>query len=181
MQQIADNLPSTSGSKQLATQLSTKSLPTSTAGMAKQKAALLNDLIKQSFEVFHVYGRPPEAIPNMVKAFLMVLDTATIQDVEKSFQTWMRTRSVLPTPADILALVQEEQRHRRELLEARHQQPAKTLYRVNGMERVSWAGKLWGEYTDADRIGLQNHLEEMDPVKRQGYIQYLRASCGYPH
>lgn len=180
MQHVSNSLPAKSASTQPATQPLQKSLPTSKLATEKEKAALLKDLIKQSFNVFHVFGVQPEAITDKVRAFLAVLDTATSQEISNAFQLWMRERSMMPTPADILALVREEQAYKREMIAARASKPSQEEYRPNGYGRVSWAGKMWGEFTDTDKIGLQNHLEEMEPVKRAEYVKFLKSSAGYP-
>lgn len=107
MEHVSKNLPTTNGSRPQGTQPLSKSTPTSTPNSEREKADLLKALIEQSFDVFHVYSRPPEAIPNMVRAFRLVTDGVTTAEISQAFQRWMRERSILPTPADIRQLIDE--------------------------------------------------------------------------
>ena len=107
MEHVSKNLPTTNGSRPQGTQPLSKSSQTSTPNLKREKAQLLKELIEQSFDVFHVYSRPPEAIPNMVKAFLLVTEDTTAGEISQAFQRWMRERSILPTPADIRTNIEE--------------------------------------------------------------------------
>lgn len=46
--------------------------------------------------------------------------------------------------------------------------------------RVSWALKLWKDYTAVDKKALAEHLLKMDKYKRHDYIRYLGSHCGAP-
>lgn len=109
----------------------------------------------------------------------MVLEDCDIQEINKAFKFWMRENSAMPTPAEILSVIKSERAHKRDI--ASHPTSERSTYRVNSSSTVSWVCKSWGDFTDADKIGLQNHLEGMDAKKRAGYLQYLRMTVGYPH
>ncbi len=67
----------------------------------------------QSFEIFNVYGKPPEAAGSIVQGFDMILEQYAIEEITLAFKDWMRTSSTMPTPADILRIVKENLEHRR--------------------------------------------------------------------
>ena len=112
MDHVSKNLPTTNGSRPQGTLPLSKSSPTSTPNLKREKAVLLKELLEQSFDVFHVYSRPPEAIPNMVKAMLMVTEDATPEEISQAFRRWMRERSILPTPSDIRTNIEEDRASR---------------------------------------------------------------------
>lgn len=177
MKPLAECLPAKSASTQPGTQPLTKSTATSTRDMAREKAKLLNDLIKQSFNVFNVFGVQPEAITDKVKAFMLVLDTATLTEISNAFEIWMRTRSLMPTPADISELVQEEKAHKRETLA---KDSAKPRARTD-MPGMPWQGKEWLELTARDKAELEHHLKNvLEPKQSAEYRKFLKAHCAYP-
>jgi hypothetical protein len=64
-------------------------------------------LISQSFDIFQTYGKQPEAIANMVQGFSMILHDHTDAEITEAFTLWMKTQSVLPTPANIFDLCEQ--------------------------------------------------------------------------
>lgn len=46
---------------------------------------------------------------------------------------------------------------------------------------VPWAYKIWANFTDSDKRGLQEHLARMEADKRETYEKYLHSWCGSPY
>ena len=65
----------------------------------------LRSLVQQSFEVFNVYGKEPEAAKAILHGFSQTLDGHSIEAITQAFQRWMRESSAMPTPADIRKIV----------------------------------------------------------------------------
>ena len=46
--------------------------------------------------------------------------------------------------------------------------------------KVSWALKLWGQFTEADKAGLNRHMGQLKPEQRREYGLYLSQYCKVP-
>src|SRR3954470_18040265 len=92
MQHISKNLPSMNGSSEQPTRQPQKYSQNSSERIEKQRQ--LQALITQSFDIFQVYGKEPEAVKNILHGFSLVLDHYNGQDITAAFHSWMRTASV---------------------------------------------------------------------------------------
>lgn len=59
-------------------------------------------------DTLNTYGKTPGQLVNAGKAFNMVLADCNALDVRNAFEVWMRRSSEMPTPFDILNLVQRK-------------------------------------------------------------------------
>jgi hypothetical protein len=143
---------------------------------ARDKISQLRLLIEQSFDVFNQYGRSPEAVANQLQAFSLVLERYDAGEIQTAFRKWMGASAIMPTPSDIRQSIDEARRHKREMLK----EPPKFAPRVDRAPEVSWAFKVWTEYTEEDRRGLERHLVSLTKEEREEYTKYLRNYCGYP-
>lgn len=84
---------------------STASTPTTTSANRPWNAQL-STLIRQSFDVFNVYGKSEEAIENITIGFKIALDGMDMVDISIGFKEWLKTQSSFPTPADIKKLAE---------------------------------------------------------------------------
>lgn len=55
----------------------------------------------QCFLTLNVYGRSPEDVPTIVRAFDVVLEEFEIEFISLAFQEWMKSSPDMPTPSDI--------------------------------------------------------------------------------
>lgn len=55
----------------------------------------------------HVYGKTPEQLADMIAAFGLVLGDFNIDDVTDSFKEHLKRSNKMPTPADIVKLVEK--------------------------------------------------------------------------
>lgn len=69
------------------------------------KAGLVRDLVAQSFAIFNTYGREPETLVHLLPAFWEVLQDRSAEDIQTAFKAWLRQKSSMPTPADILQMM----------------------------------------------------------------------------
>jgi hypothetical protein len=140
----------------------------------------LKALVTQSFEVFNVFGKEPEAIKNIINSFMIVLEDQSLEDINYGFREWLRISSVMPTPADIRELATGEADHKRKY--AARAVPAASVAPtpLPKTPTVPWRGLNWNQFTDADREALAEHLAGMEPKKAQAYRWYLHEFCGAP-
>lgn len=185
MEHFSKSLPTQNDLRQRAMQQSTKSSQNIPPDIIRQRASQFQALLSQSYEIFNVFGKQPEAVKTAVQAFMMVLENRDMGDIQGAFKTWMQTSSTFPTPADILKIVKENEAHRRHMAlqeeniaivrEAIGNAPPKIK-----SPTVPWFGLQWSQFTDQHRQQLERHLDELGD-KAPGYIQYLNQFVGAPH
>lgn len=104
MKSLSDNLPSTNALSALAKKPLTNSVATPMDG---RKTSQLLALLTQSFEIFNVYGKEPEAVKSILGGFSVILAPYEIGHITAAFTRWMQISSTMPTPSDILKLTIE--------------------------------------------------------------------------
>jgi hypothetical protein len=62
-------------------------------------------MVTQSFDVLNVYGKTTDQLNYIVKAFILVLEAYPPKDVRDAFLHWISRKSVMPTPADIVNII----------------------------------------------------------------------------
>lgn len=58
------------------------------------------------FDTLNVYGKEPEQLGNITKLFQLILGRFQISQVEFAFAKYLETHSVMPTPADIVKIIE---------------------------------------------------------------------------
>jgi len=58
--------------------------------------------------------------------------------------------------------------------------PEKPIKPAQTANVVPWFGKLWPNFTDADKAALRQHFSEMTPQKARNYRLYLINYAGMP-
>lgn len=76
----------------------------------KQNINQLTDLIRQSFDVFN-FTKTADSIENKVNAFFHVVGEYPPEAVNEAFQEWIRKSPVMPTPHDILEIIEYNGRY----------------------------------------------------------------------
>lgn len=69
------------------------------------KAELIGSLLNQSYSAFNVYGKSPEEMEDVVCIFIDILKNHDEKSILRAFKIWMSEEKILPTPSDILALI----------------------------------------------------------------------------
>lgn len=158
----------------------------------------LRYLITQSLNVFGDYGKGQQEVTDILKAFVMVLDEQPIQAINKAFEIWMKEKSKFPAPADILSLCKEYKPEREErflsylefdkgwleykkYLKERgllhpelSTKPKDHKHNYTNNNPVPWAFKLWGDFTDDDKLALAEHMKSFDTEEDyHNYKKYL--------
>lgn len=63
-------------------------------------------LVRQSYDIFNKFGRNPDELKSLTHAFLLDLENYSAEQITTAFTVWRRNNSVMPTPADILKIIQ---------------------------------------------------------------------------
>lgn len=72
--------------------------------------AELTTMLAACFQTLNTYGADPESIADRAKMFQLVLADYPLETVKDAMVRYLRTGKTLPTPADIVALVDPAQR-----------------------------------------------------------------------
>lgn len=62
-------------------------------------------MVRQCFDVLDTYGKSPEQLANIIKSFLNTLAEYPFDKIKKAFTDYLKRNSKMPTPADIVRLV----------------------------------------------------------------------------
>lgn len=79
---------------------------TATLRTDPEAAKALAALVYDSFQTLRQYGKEPESLESVTRCFRLVLADQSIIDIEKAFTFWLRHEREMPTPADILSIIQ---------------------------------------------------------------------------
>jgi hypothetical protein len=72
----------------------------------EQEQEQIAELLSQCFDVLNTYGKTPEQLENMTGMFLATLQGYDFKDVKSAFIQHMRTSRSMPTPADIINIIE---------------------------------------------------------------------------
>lgn len=149
---------------------------------ASGKSSLLRDLVRQSFDVFNLYGKQPEALANIVQGFSLALEDQSVEDIRRAFMEWLNTNSTMPTPADIRNISAEFAKNRSFM--SSRSEPARPAHIARSGNLDPWCGK---QYADASKDGtvgayFARYKDKPESFQEYGY-EWLRYACdflGYP-
>lgn len=71
-----------------------------------QAQSRLTSLLLVCFDGLNVYGKEPEQLGNITKLFQLVLGGFKISDVETAFAQYLESNTNMPTPADIVKIIE---------------------------------------------------------------------------
>lgn len=77
--------------------------------MQKRWKIQLTELVSQCFNSLNTYGKSPEQLPDIIKMFVLVLQEYNIQTIQRAFAQYLRQSSAMPTPADIVNIIEPPQ------------------------------------------------------------------------
>jgi hypothetical protein len=72
---------------------------------SKQNRRDLGQFVSQCFDALNTYGKTPDQLANATKMFVNILKDYPMDAVIKAFGSWMRRSSIMPTPADIVNII----------------------------------------------------------------------------
>ena len=101
-----------------------------------EKLNQLAVILRQSYNVFNLYGKTPEQMTDVIMAFDMVLEPFSGQEVIGAFSWWLANKSSMPTPADIRKYIVDE----------------KNKERASFNDKIR--GKTWSDLTDEEKTTL---------------------------
>lgn len=154
--------------------------------MDRETAKTLADLVTQSYDIFNTYGKDPEALRSIYKAFETELAGINSESLQRVFKEWLRTKSRMPTPADILGLLGFETNQPKgpehHVFESTPEQ--RQAYQKQMGKRVAWAKKNWNEMDEKMHAEIVLHIGRLALNKGNDraldYIRYLQNFCGAP-
>ena len=138
----------------------------------------LRSLISQSFDIFNIYGKTPEASENIVSGFSVTLEHSSIHDITDAFKEWMRDESTMPTPSDIYKLISQYESDRR--WEKNRTGPGKAAPRVDKISTAEWHGLTWNQINEKGFLPqIEKHLIMLTGLhgkqKAAEYLLYLKG------
>lgn len=139
------------------------------------------EILSQCFDVLKTYGKEPESLENMHRAFMFTLEDYSAQQIQKAFISHLKTSSEIPTPADIIKHIE---------VKKAASGPAYQVYRGDDLpdplprNSVPWAGKNWIDMGEDLQRQCINHIGFLTKTKGKeralGYIDFLQQHCGAP-
>ena len=189
MKQIGDSLKQNALTGQ---QPNTSEKPRSATDKRSRRLQLAA-LIRQSFDIFNIYGKQAESIENVIAAFELVMEPFDESHIRAAFREWMASSANMPTPSDIGKIAERIQTEEKERRAYAEKPPviAKANERANNYRTVPWAGKDYQTCKKENLIHLIiDHIMTFSPVptgqraefmsKRDSYIHYLHHHFGFP-
>lgn len=73
--------------------------------LTKSEQAEVSLLVRQCFDVLDVYGKTPEQLTNIIKAFVLQLSEYPYAAIRDAFRQYLKRNSKMPTPADIVNII----------------------------------------------------------------------------
>ena len=73
--------------------------------MSLEYQAEIVSLVSQCFDSLNNYGKTQEALPNIIKFFILKLKKYPFEKVYNAFDKWTDRHSTMPTPADIINII----------------------------------------------------------------------------
>lgn len=141
-------------------------------------------MVSQCFDSLNIYGKEPEQLENTILMFAMALEDQEPDDIKKAFVYWVKNNSQMPTPADILGVIESTRpsapqnyfqtttEERQAYLEARKQ------------NKVYWFGRSWLLMDEKTKSDVKSHIrvlqEKMGKDRAEDYCKFLRSHADAP-
>lgn len=145
----------------------------------------IGNLLRQSFDTFHTYGKDASALSTMVKAFTLALEDTHLVDIQAAFQIWLREKEAMPVPAQILSLARECEKYRVAQLEKNKRPASEPAARapsiIDQLPRVPWYEMSFDEIKNSSMLPqVMQHLQKLPPDRRWSYSRYLINFSKFP-
>lgn len=92
----------------------TKPQPAPLQGSMREKQAQIAAIVRQCFNILDTYGKPPEALEDLILAMVQDLAEFSLKDIQAAFYSWRRRHTKIPTPAEIIAKIEKDIQARRQ-------------------------------------------------------------------
>ncbi len=76
--------------------------------LPRTKPEQIAKILMDCFLCLNTYGKEPEYLEAAVRVFSKVLEKYSATTVESAFIKWMEKSSVIPTPADIVGIIEND-------------------------------------------------------------------------
>lgn len=63
--------------------------------------------LEQAYLCLNTYGKDPEYLETAMIVFNRVLQDYSMTQIDAAFTKWMKTSSTMPTPADIVGIIEK--------------------------------------------------------------------------
>jgi hypothetical protein len=73
-----------------------------------RKKVQIAEIVRQSYDIFHTYGKTPEQFHTILKAFDKTLSGYTMDRIASAFDEYLETGTAMPLPADIIKIIKRE-------------------------------------------------------------------------
>lgn len=138
-------------------------------------------MVRQSFDIFNIYGKDPASIENIILGFSIALEDVQTEDFVLAFKEWMKKSATMPTPADINTLAMENKviRQRKES----PKRPAGNAYQLREPEveqKFPWAMKYYSEAIEDGSVqAFFDHWLPQDEDKKKMAYEWLVYAYDY--
>src|ERR1700730_1796865 len=75
------------------------------ASLTSGEQAEVAILVRQCFDVLDTFGKTPDQLTNIIKAFVTQLAEYRYEQVRMAFRAYIKRNAVMPKPADIINLI----------------------------------------------------------------------------
>jgi hypothetical protein len=111
-------------------------------------------MVSQCFDSLNIYGKEPEQLENTVLMFIHTLEEESPEEIKKAFVYWVKNNSTMPTPADILGIIESNRPSYTPAYFQTDPVEAEAYRKSRKQMRVSWAEKEWSAMNDTERNEL---------------------------
>jgi len=114
-------------------------------------------MVNQCFAIQSTYGKTAEQLDILMDAMVYDLGGYNSTVVRAAFDEWRKTKRIIPTPADIIALCDKyKARHRHAKIKHRPAKPVPKPY-----EPYFYEGKFWAQFEEYERQQFVTDLAQL--------------------
>lgn len=73
-----------------------------------QGAKDIQEFLLVCFDALDTYGKTPQQLSNAIKLFIVTLSDYPAIFIRKAFEEWVKTKSKMPTPAEIIEILDRD-------------------------------------------------------------------------
>lgn len=130
--------------------------------MSMETTETLKELLRQSFDIFNVYGKKPAQMRNILLGFQEALKEFSEDVIEYAFREWLKESSAFPTPSDIVKICNEK-------VARTYVTPdvPKISAPKPSRDKESWHNKNWADFTEEEKAHFIKKWEESPKAMKE--------------